>query len=318
MARIDIPTNVTIFGGTGFVGRYVCEVLLKAGVRLRVACRDPRDAYFLQPLAGVGQSAAVRADVGSEASIAHAVDGADAVINLIGAFRDMDALHVGAAGSIARAAAATGATALVHVSAIGADSNSESDYGRTKGEGEAAVRAAFPAATIIRPSIVFGAEDDFTNRFAALARLPLLPVLAPATRFQPVYVRDLAQAVAAAALDPAAHAGKTYEIGGPEVLSMLELNRLIARLAGHSPDVVALPKVAGTVISSLGFLPGAPLTKDQWKMLQRDNVAAPGAPGLDAFGISPTPLAAVADEWLARYRGGSRFQGRRPAATTAA
>lgn len=311
-------TLVTIFGGTGFVGRYVAENLLKAGVRLRVACRDPRDAYFLQPLAGIGQWAPVRADVTNADSIAKAVEGADSVINLTGAFRDMAALHVEGARHIAQAAAAAGARALVHVSAIGADANSDSDYGRTKGEGEADVRAAFPGATIIRPSIVFGAEDDFTNRFARLARLPMVPVLAPATRFQPVYVRDLAQAIAAAALDPEAHSGKIYEIGGPEVLSMIELNRLVARLSGHSPDFVELPNIAGTVMSKFGFLPGAPLTKDQWKMLQRDNVAAPGAPGLADFGIEATPIAAVADEWLARYRGGSRFQGRRPTATPAA
>lgn len=318
MASNDTPTNVTIFGGSGFVGRYVCEALLRAGVRLRVACRDPRDAYFLQPLATIGQWVAVRADATREAEVAHAAQGADAVINLIGAFKNMESLHVGAAGGIARAAASAGTKSLVHISAIGADANSESDYGRTKGEGEGAVRDGFANATIIRPSIVFGAEDDFTNRFAAMARLPIVPVLAPATRFQPVYVRDLAQAIAAAALDPARHGGKTYEIGGPDVLSMLELNRVIARLAGQEPDFVELPDMAGTIMSTFGFLPGAPLSKDQWKMLQRDNVAAPGAPGLDAFGIDPTPLAVVADEWLARYRGGSRFQGRRSTMTTAA
>ncbi|MEO6433518.1 MAG: complex I NDUFA9 subunit family protein [Sphingomicrobium sp.] len=308
-------TLVTIFGGTGFVGRYVCEYLLKAGVRLRVACRDPREAYFLQPLAGIGQWAPVRADVGKANSVAQAVAGADAVINLIGAFKNMQALHVAGPRAIAEAATANRATSLVHVSAIGADANSSSDYGRTKGEGEAAVRTAFASATIIRPSIVFGPEDDFTNRFATLAKLPILPVLAPATRFQPVYVRDLAQAIAAAALDPATHGGKTFEIGGPQTLSMIELNRLIADLAGQSPDIVALPAIAGSAMASLGFLPGAPLTEDQWKMLQRDNVAARGTPGLDAFGIEPTPIAAVADEWLARYRGGSRFQGRRATAS---
>ena len=253
----------------------------------------------------------------TKTSVATAVEGADSVINLTGAFREMVALHVEGARHIAQATARAGADALVHISAIGADANSESDYGRTKGQGENDVRAAFPAATIIRPSIVFGAEDDFTNRFATMAKFPVLPVLAPATRFQPVYVRDLAQAIAAAALDPAAHAAKTYEIGGPEILSMVELNRLIARLSGQSPDIVELPRIAGTMLSKLGFLPGAPLTKDQWLMLQRDNVAGPGAPGLADFGIEPTPIGAVADEWLARYRGGSRFQGRRPATTTA-
>lgn len=311
-------TLVTIFGGSGFVGRYVSEHLLKAGARLRVAGRDPRDSYFLQPLAAVGQWAAMTTDIDRPDSIARAVAGADSVINLIGGFGDMDRLHAKGPGRIAEAAARSGARALVHVSAIGADANSDSDYARTKGEGEATVRSAFPAATIIRPSIVFGPEDGFTNRLAALARLPIVPVLAPGTRFQPVYVGDLARAVAMAALEPSVHAGKTYEIGGPETLTMMELSRTLARLAGQAPDFVALPPIAGTALSKLGFLPGAPLTKDQWKMLQRDNVAAPGSPGLTDFGIEPTPLGAVAEDWLARFRGGSRFQARRAAVGSAA
>jgi len=313
-----LETIVTVFGGTGFVGRYVCEYLFKSGVRVRVATRDPRQAYFIQPLSGVGQLGPMRADLNDRKSVARAVAGADSVINLTGSFGKMQAVHVEGAKAIAEAARDAGAKALVHVSAIGADAGSDSNYGRTKGEGENAVRDAFPGATIIRPSLVFGPEDDLTNRFARFARLPVLPVLAPKTRFQPVYVRDLARAIALAALDPKAHAGKTYEIAGPEKMTMLELNQAIARLSGKSPDFVQLPNIAGALMSSVGFLPGAPLTKDQWKMLQRDNVAAPGAPGLREFGIEPTPLGAVADEWLGRYRGGSRFQGRRPVAPPAA
>ena len=312
-------THVTVFGGSGFVGRYVCEALMKAGVRLRVAVRDPRNAYFLQPLAGVGQLGAVRADVLKPHYVERAVDGADAVVNLIGSFEDMYEIHVDGARNVAESAKNAGASALVHVSAIGADPDSQSEYGKTKGEGEEAVRAAYPGATIIRPSLVFGAEDDLTNRFARLARFPVVPVLAPKTRFQPVFVRDLAKAIAAAALQPALHSGKTYEIAGPEVLSMIDLNRRIASIAGHSPDFVELPNIAGAIISTFGFLPGAPLTSDQWAMLKHDNVASAGSAGLTDFGIEPTPLGAVAGEWLARYRSGSRFASRstgtpRPAA----
>lgn len=303
-------TLVTVFGGSGFIGRYVCESLLRAGVRLRVATRDPRDAYFLQPLSEVGQLGKVRADIASRESVAKAVTGADSVINLAGAFRNMQAVHVDGARIIAEEARAAGASALVHGSAIGADPASDSDYGRTKGEGEAAVREAFAGATIVRPSLVFGPEDQLTNRFAALGRLPVVPVLAPRTRFQPVYVRDLGRAIAQAALNPLAHGGRIYEIGGPEILSMIALHRAIYARTGQSPDLVELPHFAGTVLSAFGFLPGAPLTRDQWKMLQRDNVAAAGVPGLAAFGIEPTPLAAVADEWLSRFRG-ARSAGRR-------
>ena len=308
MAKRGVPPLVTVFGGGGFIGRYVCEALLKAGVRVRVAERDPRKAFYLQPLGGVGQVSAVRADLRRPASVDAAVDGADAVINLVGTFKgDLDAIHVEGAKRAAVAAAAIGASAFVHISAIGADANSASDYGRTKGLGEQAVRSAFPAATIIRPSTVFGPEDDFTNRFARMAQLPFLPVIAPNVRFQPVYVRDLGRAIAAAALDPKTHGGKTYELAGPEVMTMRELNATIASLAGHEPDLVDVPDFVAGGLSMLGFLPGAPLTRDQWIMLQKDNVADGGATGFKAFGITPTPLAAVAPEWLGRYKDGGRF-----------
>ena len=303
-------THVTVFGGSGFIGRYVCEYLLKAGVRLRVASRDPRDAYFLQPLAQVGQLGRVHANVTDRHSVAAAVKGADAVVNLIGAFRNMHALHVGGAGIVAEEAKAAGASSLVHISAIGADTGSQSDYGRTKGQGEAAVRKAFAQATIIRPSLVFGAEDMLTNRFARMGRFPLVPVLAPKTKFQPVYVRDLAKAIALAALDPQRFGGGTYEIGGPQVMSMVELHQAILAITGQRPDIVPLPDFVGSALSKLGWLPGAPLTRDQWLMLQRDNVVSGDFPGLEGFGISPVPLAAVAHEWLDRFQG-NRFAGRR-------
>ena len=299
---------VTVIGGGGFIGRYVCEFLLKAGVRLRVAERDPRRAWFIQPLGEVGQVAFAAADLARPSSLAPAVAGAVAVVNLVGILKgNFPAIHVAGAKAAAEAARDAGAAAFVHVSAIGADPHSASAYGRSKGQGEAAVRAAFPAATIIRPSLVFGPEDSLTNRFAGMARFPVLPVIAPNTRFQPVYVRDLAQAIAACALDPAKHGGKTYEIAGPQVMTMRELNAAIAKAADQSPDLVDVPDFAADLMSRFGFLPGAPLTRDQWIMLQRDNVAAPKAKGLKAFGIDPTPLASVAHQWLGRFRRGGRF-----------
>ena len=303
---------VTVFGGGGFIGRYVCEQLLDAEVRVRVASRRPRCAHFLQPLAQVGQWGLVRADVANADSVRRAVEGSTAVVNLVGSFKNMRAVHVEGAMNIAEAARDCGAKALVHVSAIGADRESESAYGRTKGLGEEAVRAAFPGATILRPSLVFGAEDQLSNRFAALGALPLLPLIKPGCRLQPVFVEDLARAIAAAALDPRAHGGKTYDIAGPNVMTMREFIEKTLQLSGRDPELTELPDFAASALSWLGFLPGAPITRDQWLMLQRDNVAGKGAAGIEAFGISPTPFAAVAEEWLGRFRRGGRFAMRTP------
>ena len=304
--------QVTVFGGGGFIGRYVCEFLMKSGVRVRVAQRNPKQAYIIQPLGQVGQFGFVRADLTDIESVRHAVRGATAVVNLCGAFgRSMQKLHVDGARNVAEAARECGLDALVHVSAIGADAASQSNYGRTKGQGEAAVREIFTNATIIRPSLVFGPEDDLTNRFAGMARLPFLPVIASKRNFQPVYVRDLGKAIAAAALDPLTHGGKTYEIGGPQVMSMVELHRAILELTGQTPDIVDVPDIFADLLSRLGWLPGAPFTRDQWMMLQRDNVPTGELPGLEAFGINPTPLAAVGYEWLGRFHKGGKFAGRR-------
>lgn len=302
---------VTVFGGGGFIGRYVCEQLFRKEARVRVASRDPRSAYFLQPLAPVGQWGRVRADVTKAASVREAVKDSSAVINLVGTFSgSLHAVHVEGAKNIAEAALDAGASALVHISAIGADPDGESTYGRTKGEGEMAVRAAFPNATIIRPSIVFGPEDDLTNRLAGLSRLPLLPVIAAKRRFQPVYVQDIGAAIAMAALDPAAYGGKTFEIGGPQVMTMEDIYAACARAAGREPDLVEMPNFASSFLSLFGFLPGAPLTRDQWKMLQRDNLPAKKSVGLEAFGIEPTALGAVASGWLGRFRRGGRWTAR--------
>ncbi len=307
MLPIDRPPLITIFGGGGFIGRQLCEILLRKGARILVAQRDQASAHSVQPLGQVGQIGYRAADVTHRASVAHAVHGADIVINLVGSFANMDEVHGDGARNVAEAAAAAGAAALVHISAIGADPNSPALYGRTKAAGEAAVRAAFERATIIRPSLVFGPGDQLTNRFAGLGRLPLVPVLKPRARFQPVYVVDLAEVIARAALNPGAHGGGTYEIGGPEILTMAELFQAVFRVTGQRPELVELPDIAGDILSRLGFLPGAPITRDQWLMLGRDNVVAKGAKGLADFGIDPTPLAAVAGEWLGRFRPGGRF-----------
>jgi NADH dehydrogenase len=301
---------VTVFGGDGFIGRYVCEKLLKSGVRVRVASRDPRNSYFIQPLGQVGQIGYVRANITNEDSVKRALDGASAAVNLVGVFgRQGQAIHVDGARHIADAAKKGGAKAVVHISAMGANPESPSIYGRTKGEGEIALKKAFKGATIIRPSLVFGSEDSLTNRFAAMAKLPILPVIAADRKFQPVYVRDLAKAIAQAALEPGKHGGKTYEIGGPQVMTMIELHRVIVELSGLTPEIVALPDFVGDLMSRFGWLPGAPLTRDQWLMLGQDNVTSGKLPGLDAFGIRPAPLAAVGGEWLDRFRG-NRFAGR--------
>jgi len=301
---------VTVFGGSGFIGRYVCEQLLDAGVRIRVASRNPRSAHFLQTLAQVGQWGLVRADITNTKSVRDAVEGADAVINLVGSFENMSKVQAQGAANIAEAANAAGVSALVHISSTAADAGSEATYSQTKSQGEEAVRKAFPGATIIRPSIVFGPEDQLTNRLAAMSRFPILPVVAPESRSQPVFVEDLAKAIAAAAIDPASHSGNTYEIGGPQVFTMRELTRQILAAAGRNTALADVPAPISSLISRFGFLPGAPLTRDQWLMLQRDNVASEGSAGLEAFGIKPTPFAAVAPAWLGMY-GGNRFARRR-------
>lgn len=307
---------ITIFGAGGFIGRYVCQQLLKAGVRLRGAERDPKRGWFLRPLGFPGQIQLVRADITDPDSVARAVAGAETVINLVGILKGrFEAVHVEGAANVARAAAKAGCAGLVQISAIGADPESPSAYGRSKGRGEEAVRAAFPGAIIIRPSIVFGPEDNFVNRFAAMGRqLPVLPVMAAEAQFQPLYVGDLAQAIAAAALSPERYAGQVFELGGPRVITMGELNRAILKLTGRETKPVAVvpDAIGGLIAQATGWLPGAPITMDQWRMLQVPNVVAENAKGFEAFGIRPRPLEAVAETWLTPFRKGGRFAQKSP------
>lgn len=307
---------VTLFGGGGFLGRYAVQALARTGARLRIVQRDPRRAFFLKPLAAVGQIQFVAADIRDADRVRAAAEGSDSVVNLVGVLKgDFQGVHVAGARNVAEAAAAAGATALVHVSAIGADPESESDYGRSKGIGEASVRGAFTEGTILRPSILFGREDNFVNRFAGLARLaPALPVISGGTKFQPVYAADVGRAVAAAALDPRRHGGETYELGGPQVLTMRELMEWVGETTGHRRPLVDVPDAVGKLLArATGWMPGAPITWDQWLMLRRDNVVAAGANGLEAFGLGAgTPLSAVSEGWLTSYRRHGRFAAKSP------
>lgn len=301
---------ICILGGGGFLGRYVAQALLTRGARLRIAERNIKSAMHIKPLGNLGQIQFASADITKPESVAHAVHGCDAVVNLVGVLTgDFERIHVEGARNVAEAAATAGCKTLLHLSAIGADTASPSRYGRSKGEGEQAVLKAFPDAIILRPSIVFGREDEFINRFAAMiAMLPIVPVIGSETKFQPIFVGDVADVAAQALSQPALYAGQTFELGGPEVISMGDLNRRIASMTGRERTFVDIPDFASKMIATLlGPLPGAPITSDQYKMLQKDNVVAPEAKGLSAFGVAPTPLAAIASGWMEKYTAHGRF-----------
>jgi NADH dehydrogenase len=287
------------------LGRYVAQALLGQGARLRIAGRNANSANHIKPLGNLGQVQLMEADIRKPASVQCAVMDADAVVNLVGSFADMDAVQNIGAGIVAQAAADAGVGALVHISAIGADAQSDAEYGQSKAGGEAAVHAAFPAAVILRPSIVFGREDQFINRFAGLIRmLPVVPVIGAATKFQPVFAGDVAKAVAAALVH---QDGRVLELGGPEIFSMMELNRWIAKAIGRDPLFIEVPDIAAKMLAKgTGWMPGAPITDDQFKMLGRDNVVT-GTDGLAAYGIVPTPLDVIAADWLNIYRKHGRF-----------
>jgi len=303
----------TVVGGSGFIGRYVVKRLAAQGHVVRVAVRDPEAALFLKPMGAVGQIVPLYAPIQHEAAVHRAVEGADLVVNLVGILAerragDFQRIHAEGAGRVARLAAAAGVGRLVQVSAIGADPASPSRYAATKAAGEQAARAAFPTVTILRPSVVFGQEDGLFNRFATMAqRLPMMPVIAGATRFQPVYVGDVADAVMAG-LHRADAVGVTYELGGPLVLSMRELLAYVLAATGRHRRLVTVPMaLARFQATVLERLPGKLLTRDQLLMLQRDNMAAPGMPGLAELGIVATPMDLVVPAYLRRFRpGGGR------------
>jgi NADH dehydrogenase len=313
------PRLAALIGGAGFVGTSLTEALVRAGWRVRIVGRNTASARHLLPLGDVGQLAAVRADLRVPASLQPALQGADLVVNLVGILDEKGGqsfaqVQSRGAAQAAQAAAGLGVPAFVHVSAIGADPDSPSSYGRTKAEGEAAVRAAMPTAAIVRPSLIFGPDDGFTNRFAGLiAAAPIVPVIAPETRFQPVYIKDVAAALIAVierqfAGAPDSIPGNMVELGGPEILSMREIMAFIAAQIGcGAKPFIDTPDLGARLLAAFGSLPGAPLTRDQYLMLRRDNIVSPGTPGLAELGITPTPMEAVAPAWLARYRAGGRF-----------
>jgi len=312
-----IDTLVTVFGGPGFLGRHVVRALAQRDYRLRVGVRRPELAGHLQPLGKVGQINPVQANVRYPASLEAAMRGSRIVVNLVGILSEggaqrFNAVQAEGARAIAEAAARIGAR-VVHVSAIGANANSASRYATSKALGEQAVLEAAPDATIIRPSIVFGPEDHFTNRFAALARMfPALPLIGADTKLQPVYVGDVASAIADA-VDGKTKAGATYELGGPEVMTMREAIELILRVAERDPMLVPLPfGLAKLKAAFLQFAPGdLKLTPDQVEMLKTDNVVSDAAKSagltLEGLGIAPESMAAVLPSYLWRFRKTGQF-----------
>lgn len=311
-APIETAPIVTIFGGSGFVGRYVAQAMARRGWRVRVAVRRPNEALFVKPYGVVGQVVPVQANIRDEASCRRAVEGATAVVYSVGVLFESGrntfaATQAEGPGMVARLAAQAGAARFALVSAIGADAGSPSVYARSKAAGEAAARAAFPGAVILRPSIVFGPEDQFFNRFAAMARLsPVIPVVGGATRFQPVHVDDVAQAVAKACVGEA-EAGATYELGGPRVATFRELLALMLTVIRRKRLIAEVPlplaRLQGRLLAplaSIGIDP--PLTRDQVLLLERDNVVAEGAKGFADLGIAPTAMEAVLESYLYAYR----------------
>ena len=310
---------VTIVGGSGFVGRYIARRLAKEGWRVRVACRHPNQALFVRSYGDVGQVEPVFCNIRDDASVKAALAGADAVVNCVGTFNrgganNFNAVQSEGAGRIARLAAEGGLSAMVHISALGADVNAASDYSRSKGEGEAAILAAFPNAMILRPSVIFGNEDGFFNRFAGMAKLgPILPLVGGKTRFQPVSVEDVA---AAAVKGVTGGAKGVYELGGPDVdtlqglvqsmLTVIQRRRLVLNLPFWVGSTMATVLSAASALT-LGLFQNTILTGDQVKSLRLDNVVAPGARTLADLGITPTSFAGVIPEYLWRFRPSGQY-----------
>jgi NADH dehydrogenase len=313
---------VTIIGGSGFVGRYIARRMAKEGWRVRVATRRPNEALFVKPYGAVGQVEPVFCNIRDDASVRAALTGADAVVNCVGTFEfrgqnNLDAVQVGGAGRVAKIAAELGLGAVVHISAIGADAHGPSNYLRTKGEGEAAVLAAYPGATILRPSVIFGSDDHFFNHFAGMARMapvvPILPVVGGNTEFQPVYVDDDAQAAVKGVLG---QASGIYELGGPTRESFKGLMHKMLEVIQRRRIVLNLPFWVGAVLGTVfdgvhaltgGLVPNPVISRDQVRSLRVPMVVSEGARGLGDLGIQATSLDAVLPEYLWRYRPSGQY-----------
>jgi NADH dehydrogenase len=320
---------VTVFGASGFVGRHVVQRLAAKGALVRAAVRHPDNALYLKPMGYVGQITPVQANIRDAASVRAAVDGADAVVNLVGILYEsgkqrFDAVQAAGAAAVAKAAQAAGCRSLVQMSSLGAAPSSPSAYARSKAAGEKAVRDAFPDAVIFRPSVLFGPQDGFFNRFAAMAQVsPGLPVFgcpfprlkdgkldlygSGGTKFQPVYVGDVAEAVMKG-IEDAATRGKTYELGGPRVYSSVEIMRMVLAETGRRRLIVPLPFWLGSILGFFGgLLPVPPITRDQVALLKSDNVVSGKLPGLRDLGIDPTAAEVIVPTYLDVYRRGGRF-----------
>jgi len=315
---------VTLFGGSGFIGGQTVRALARQGWRLRVAVRRPWEAYRLRMLGDVGQIEIVQANIRSPLSVDRALEGAEACVNAVGvlfeaARQKFQSLHVMGARNVAEAAARGGVTRFVQISALGADPESPAKYARTKAAGEAAVREAIPSAVILRPSVVFGQDDHLFNRFATMASMsPVLPLIGGGhTRFQPVFVGDVAAAVAAA-LGRDDVAGRTFELGGPNTYSFRELMEITCKETGRSPALVPIPWPLARLIGAAGdvgaalhgalpLLPAPPLTSDQVELLRADNVVSAGAPCLADLGVSATALEPIVPTYLYRFRKGGQY-----------
>jgi NADH dehydrogenase len=315
MTAIPSIKLVTVFGGSGFLGRHIVRALANDGWRIRVAVRHPNTAHFLKPMGRVGAIQIVRANIKDDAAVAAALQGADAAINLVGILsqsggQHFDALHVDGAARIARLAASNKVARLIHVSSMKADAQSPSRYFRSKAEGEARVREAYPEATILRPSLVFGPEDNFFNKFAWLARLsPALPLIGGGrTRFQPVYAGDVALAVAhALAHDDTA--GRVYELAGPQIFTFKEIMQLVLKETHRKRILLPVPfALARLKAAFLGLLPNPLLTLDQVRMLEVDNVPSEGAAGLRELSVTPTPAETILPTYLWRFRKHGEFE----------
>ncbi|WP_321389338.1 complex I NDUFA9 subunit family protein [Emcibacter sp.] len=304
---------VTIFGGGGFVGSTLVQHLAKTGVRVRVAVRHPNSATHVKPLGDVGQVQVVQANLRDEKSVRAAIQGSDAVVNLVGILQEsgkqkFNKIQAIGAAIVAKYAAEAGVKKLVHMSALGADADSDSHYASSKAKGEEAVKHYFPTATILRPSVIFGTDDQFFNRFAAMAStFPVMPVFFGETKFQPIYVGDVAEVIIRALNDDAL-AGKTLELGGPKIYSMREILELTCTETMNDIPLIDVPAPAAWVMGFfLGMLPGAPVTLDQLRLLQKDNVVSDGAEGLASLGMTGTPVEAVIPSYLVHWRPKGQF-----------